>query len=497
MNPARTVILCIALVAVIVLAIHTPDFGSSTYTVGGTLGGLSGTVVLQNNGQDDLSLTQNGGFVFDTPLADGADYSVTIKTHPVDQTCNATNDRGTIAGQNVTDIDVTCGSCGNDVGNGHEIIAGPDGPQGADFDQVFRSLTVHPTDPNTVLMGTERNGFVVTNDGGHTWHRLRLGLRHTNSDTGVYPEIWDVVFDPANPAVIYAATLDSPGPVSGNYPSSIAGVYKSTDSGQTWVRVNCGLFNSRINSVQVDGSNSLNVIIGMEGGAATFSPLQGQYFNGGIYRSDNGGQSWSKVLIHENDTENGYWRMVVYGPSHNYFMTFGLNYSNTSKNIGFIRSTDGGLTWEMFAGPLQFLFITGFDVSADGQVIYANERDSYEIQKSTNGGVTWDTTPINQANGPVAMSPADSQLVLYAGSSTLYRSTDGLDTYQPVLAAQDKINDIVFAPSTPTIVYVASTGYLLYKSTDAGASFTLIKNIRSQVLNPPPASTPVYHLLLF
>jgi photosystem II stability/assembly factor-like uncharacterized protein len=342
-------------------------------------------------------------------------------------------------------------------------------------------------------MGTERNGFVISTDSGDTWSRLRIGLRHTD----MYPEIWDIAFDPADPSIIYAATLDSPGPVSGDYPSAVAGVYKSTDGGLTWVRSNCGLFNSRINSVQLDGSNSLNVIIGMEGGEATFSPLQGQYFNGGIYRSENGGQSWSKVLINENDVENGYWRIVAYGPSNNYFVTFGLSYYDTLKNIGFIRSTDAGLTWEMFASPLQFLLITGFDVSSDGQVIFANERDSYVVQKSTDGGATWETTPSIQANGPVAVSPADSQLVLYAGYSTLYRSTDGLDTYQSVLAAPAKIDDIVFAPSDPTIVYVAALGYLLYTSTDSGASFTLVKNIRTQVLNQTRPITPVLNLLLF
>ena len=60
-----------------------------------------------------------------------------------------------------------------------------------------------------------------------------------------------------------------------------------------------------------------------------------------------------------------------------------------------------------------------------------------------------------------------------------------------------KINDIVFAPSDPTIIYVAATGYLLYRSTDSGASFTLIKNIRTQVLNPAPVNVPVLNLLLF
>ena len=496
MKLARIAIIAFIAIVVptLILTVNLPVSADTLYTVGGTFNGLIGSVVLQNNGADDLTLTQNGSFTFDTPLNDGAGYSVTVKTHPSNQTCTITDATGLIAGANVTDIAVSCGPCGNETGNGNDIIQGPDGPEEADFDQVFRSLTVHPTDSDTVLVGTERNGFVLSSDGGSTWKRLRKGLRHTDTH---YPEIWDIAFDPTNPSVIFAATLDSPGPVTGNYPSSIAGVYKSTDGGQTWIRSNCGMYNSRINSVLIDAINSLNVIAGMEGGTATFSDLLGQYFEGGIYRSTDGGGSWSKVLIHENDAENGFWRMVAYGPSDDHFMTFGLSYSDLSKNIGFIRSTDAGMTWEMFAAPLRPLLIVGFDVSQDGQVIYANERDSYEIHVSTDGGSTWNTTASNQANGPLAVSPADAQLVLYAGYSTLYRSTDGLASYEPVLSAPAKIDDIVFAPSDPTIVYVAATGYLLYKSTDSGASFTLMKNIRSGVLNRTNSMAPVLNLLLF
>ena len=54
----------------------------STYSVGGTLSGLSGTVVLQDNGGDNLTLTANGSFTFATQLASGAAYAVTVLTNP-------------------------------------------------------------------------------------------------------------------------------------------------------------------------------------------------------------------------------------------------------------------------------------------------------------------------------------------------------------------------------------------------------------------------------
>ena len=79
-----------------------------TYSVGGTVSGLSGTVVLENNGANDLSTSANGAFAFSTPLAQGAAYNVTVKTNPSGQTCSVTNPSGTVATANVTNVSVTC-----------------------------------------------------------------------------------------------------------------------------------------------------------------------------------------------------------------------------------------------------------------------------------------------------------------------------------------------------------------------------------------------------
>ncbi len=85
--------------------------GTTTYTVGGTVSGLSGSgLVLQNNGDDDLAITTNGTFTFAASIADGADYTVTVKTQPsgLTQTCTASSNTGTIAGANVTNVSVIC-----------------------------------------------------------------------------------------------------------------------------------------------------------------------------------------------------------------------------------------------------------------------------------------------------------------------------------------------------------------------------------------------------
>ena len=83
---------------------------STTYSIGGTVSGLSGTVVLQDNGADNLSVSANGSFTFATPLAGGASYAVTVKTSPSGQSCTVSNGSGTVAAANVTNVAVSCTS---------------------------------------------------------------------------------------------------------------------------------------------------------------------------------------------------------------------------------------------------------------------------------------------------------------------------------------------------------------------------------------------------
>jgi 6-phosphogluconolactonase len=85
--------------------------GASKYSVGGTVMGLSGTgLVLQINAGDNLSISSNGPFTFGTGLLDGAAYSVSVATQPINpaQTCTVQNAMGTIDKANVANVSVTC-----------------------------------------------------------------------------------------------------------------------------------------------------------------------------------------------------------------------------------------------------------------------------------------------------------------------------------------------------------------------------------------------------
>jgi hypothetical protein len=83
---------------------------ASSFLIGGTVTGLRGTLVLQNNGGDDLTLAADGPFAFAGTLANGAGYDVRVATQPgtPPQVCTVSNASGIVAGAHVGNVDVSC-----------------------------------------------------------------------------------------------------------------------------------------------------------------------------------------------------------------------------------------------------------------------------------------------------------------------------------------------------------------------------------------------------
>ncbi|HEX4830198.1 MAG TPA: hypothetical protein VH478_03785 [Trebonia sp.] len=95
-----------------VTSVKVTCVNGTTYTVGGTVSGLSGTVKLTDNGGDALTVAANGGFTFATPLAAGAAYAVAVSTQPSGQSCAIAGGSGTVGSANVTSVAVTCAATG-------------------------------------------------------------------------------------------------------------------------------------------------------------------------------------------------------------------------------------------------------------------------------------------------------------------------------------------------------------------------------------------------
>jgi 6-phosphogluconolactonase len=142
------------------------------YTVGGTLTGVTGTVVLEDNSGDQLSLDSNGGFVFSSGLAQGDAYSVTVKTQPSNpsQTCTVHNGSGIIDRTNITNVIVSCTQTGrfaytanqvtNDI-SAYAIDAANGGllpVVGAPFAASGTTPTALAVDPNGQFLYVANNG---------------------------------------------------------------------------------------------------------------------------------------------------------------------------------------------------------------------------------------------------------------------------------------------------------------------------------------------------
>jgi uncharacterized repeat protein (TIGR03803 family) len=85
-----------------------PPPSSTTYTLGGTVSGLSSgeSVTLLNNGGDALSVSANGPFSFSTGLSSGSTYDVTVQSPGL--SCSTSNENGMVSASNVTSVAVSC-----------------------------------------------------------------------------------------------------------------------------------------------------------------------------------------------------------------------------------------------------------------------------------------------------------------------------------------------------------------------------------------------------
>lgn len=130
------------------------------YTVGGSVTGLSGTLVLQNNGGDNLTSNADGAFTFSTPVASGGAYVVTVLTQPAGQLCTVSQGSGTASGQ-VSNVAVTCSNISYSISG---IVNGLSFPglvlqnNGGDDVSVFPGAPESPYEPFTFAGSVSQGG---------------------------------------------------------------------------------------------------------------------------------------------------------------------------------------------------------------------------------------------------------------------------------------------------------------------------------------------------
>jgi YVTN family beta-propeller protein len=130
---------------------------TNSYSVGGTVSGLSGTVVLQNNSGDDLAVTANSAFTFTAPVAYGSAYSVSVLTQPTGQSCSLVNATSTMADANISDVSITCAASTYTIGGTVSGLNGSMVLQDNGADDLTVSTNGPFTFPTAVAYGNPYN----------------------------------------------------------------------------------------------------------------------------------------------------------------------------------------------------------------------------------------------------------------------------------------------------------------------------------------------------
>ncbi|MGH6889384.1 MAG: WD40/YVTN/BNR-like repeat-containing protein [Rhizomicrobium sp.] len=347
-----------------------------------------------------------------------------------------------------------------------------------------RSLAVTgiPGDPYTFYMGAVAGGVWKTTDAGGTWTPL--------SDKAPFWSVGAIAVAPSNRNIIYVGTGEAAPRGDITYGD---GVYKSADGGRTWMHV--GLADSRqIGALIVDPANPDIVLVAALGHAF------GANAERGIYRTTDGGKTWTRVLGKDNKTGG---IDVTFDP-HNAKIVYASlwqalrqpwNFSSGGPGSGLYRSTDGGVTWAQLTGNgLPGGILGRIDVSvsgADSNRIYAMiEAKDGGLFRSDDHGAHWrrvnDDGRLRQRAWYFSKIYADPKHAdtVYALNTGLFRSTDGGKTFKLLPARHGDHHGLWIDPTDPDRLINASDGGASV-SVDGGKTW-------STELNQPTAQ--FYHV---
>ncbi len=243
-------------------------------------------------------------------------------------------------------------------------------------------VEIDPKDPNTWYVATAFGGLWKTVNRGVSFQPI--------FDEGPSFTLCCVVVDPRNSNVIWLGTGENHSQRSAHFGD---GVYKSTDAGKTWKRV--GLETSEhLGKIVIDPRNSNVVYVAAQG------PLFSSGGERGLYKTTDGGATWSAVLtISENtgvtdivlDPKNP---DVIYASSYQRRRHVGQAIGG-GREAGIHKSTNGGRTWTKLTNGLPRCDIGRIALAIDGRrsptEIYAlvEGQGGQGFYKSTNSGSSW------------------------------------------------------------------------------------------------------------
>ncbi len=313
----------------------------------------------------------------------------------------------------------------------------------------IRSMAIHPSNGDVVFAGSAEGGVWRSEDAGQSWYPLmqyELSLA-----------VGAIAIDPINPNIIYAGTGEPT-----TWPGyEGVGVLKSIDGGATWSNTGT-IGNGHIARVAIDPTNT--------------SVVYCAGFSGGLYRTTNGGTSWS--LIQSGDVTD-----FVLDPTSTNILYSGI------RNDGVYKSTDNGATWAKLSAGLPATASNRVMLSlctSSPQVIYAKLDQT--VYKTTNSGNNWTNLGNHGGNTYgywctyVFVDPTDPDIVFAAGVN-LDKSSDGGATWTSVLGGTDWERDrlhpdqhaMVIDPSDHLRIYAGNDGGM-YLSTDGAGTWNKVSD---------------------
>ena len=339
-----------------------------------------------------------------------------------------------------------------------------------------------PGDASTFYFGAAAGGVWKTTDGGATWLPLTDGTPISS--------VGAIAIAPSNHNIIYVGTGEAAPRGDMTYGD---GVYRSDDGGKTWSHV--GLKDTRqIGALIVDPGNPDIVLVAALGHA--FGPNAER----GVFRTTDGGKSWTRVLYKDEQTGA---IDVSFDPRNSSIVFAALwqarrqpwEFSSGGPGSGLYRSTDGGVSWKHLTGgglPAGILGRIHVSVSAaDSRRVYAMiEAQEGGLFRSDDGGEHWQRVNedgrLSQRAWYFSTILADPTNVdtLYAENTGLFRSTDGGKTFELLPARHGDHHGIWIDAKNPDRIIEAS---------DGGASISFDRGKTwSTVYNQPTAQ--FYHV---
>jgi photosystem II stability/assembly factor-like uncharacterized protein len=321
------------------------------------------------------------------------------------------------------------------------------------------AVTGVPGKPNEYLFGAVDGGVWKTTNGGNTWEPI--------FDAEPIASIGAITVDPSNPQIIYVGTGESDMRSDISYGD---GVYKSTDGGATWR--NIGLRDSQnIGRILVDPHDPNIVLVAALGHA--FGPNAER----GVYRSTDGGATWTKTLSKNDDTGaiDLSWDLanptVVYAALWQTRRPPWSVYAPTNgPGSGLYKSTDAGVTWNQITGhgfPSERLGRIGIAIrpGQNGKRVYA-VVDAHDggIYRSDDAGQNWRRVSSDHRVwqrgwyfGGITADPRNPDVV-YVMDTAMYLSTDGGEHFEPIKAAPggDDYHSLWIAPDDPQRMILSS-----------------------------------------